>query len=70
MVMSINEINFLTVKEVAKWLGVTEATVRNWLDDELFPAYQMNPRGRIFIKESDVMEAIKNGQLRPKKYGR
>ncbi|MFC2059156.1 helix-turn-helix domain-containing protein [Chloroflexota bacterium] len=67
--MDSNEIKWLTVKGAALWLGVTEQTIRNWIDQGVFAAYQMNPRGRIFLKVADIEEAIEKRRLSPKKWG-
>jgi len=65
-----NNIQWLTLQNAARWLGVTKQTIRNWIDQGVFPAYQITPRGRIFLKSEDIQDAIENGKLRPKEYGR
>ncbi|MFC1964819.1 helix-turn-helix domain-containing protein [Chloroflexota bacterium] len=67
--MNINNTNWVTIKDAAKWLGVTEQTIRNWIAQGVFPAYQINPRGRILIKAEEVKDTIEAGKLKPKRYG-
>ncbi len=54
-------IKWLTVKGAAQWLGVTEQTIRNWIKQGVFLAYQVNPQGRVLIKMKDIVEAIERG---------
>ena len=69
--MQMNEqIRWLTVQSAADWLGVTQQTIRNWIDDGVFPAYQINPGGRIHIKAGDIVEAMEKGQIVPKQWGK
>jgi len=62
-----SKIQWLGIQDAARWLGVTRQTIRNWINQGLFPAYQINPSGRVFIKAEDIQDAIENGLLRPKK---
>jgi len=63
-----SSIRWLTVKSAAEWLGVTEQTIRNWINEGIFPAYQINPRGRgrILIKEEDIVAAMEKRHIVPK----
>jgi len=61
--MVMNEIKWLTVKGAAQWLGVTEQTIRNWIRQGLFPAYQVNPQGRVLIKMEDISSTIEEGRI-------
>ena len=49
---------YLTVKQAADFLNVTDGTIRNWIREGVFPAYQVNPGGRILLKSSDIEKAI------------
>lgn len=61
--MIVNDIRWLTVKGAAQWLGVTEQTIRNWIRQGIFLAYQVNPQGRVLIKMEDLVEAIERGEI-------
>lgn len=61
--MVVNDIRWLTIKGAAQWLEVTEQTIRNWIKQGVFPAYQINPTGRILIKKEDIVEAIEGGRI-------
>ena len=65
-----DQIQWLTIQHAASWLGVTEQTIRNWIDDGTFPAYQMNPRSRVLIKAADIIEAMERGRIVPKRWGK
>ena len=45
--------DFLTVKEIARHLGVSEKTVRRELDEGRMPLVRM--RGKVTVKGSDVL---------------
>ncbi|MBU2608099.1 MAG: helix-turn-helix domain-containing protein [Chloroflexi bacterium] len=62
-----SKIQWLGIQDAARWLGVTRQTIRNWINQGIFPAYQITPSGRVFIKAEDIQDAIENGPLRPKK---
>ncbi len=66
----VGQMKWLTISEVATWLNVSEPTIRNWIQDELFPIYRMNPRGKILILESDVIEAMRNRRIVPRSWGK
>ena len=63
-----NAIKWLTIQGVADWLGVTDQTIKNWIDGDVFPAYQVNPRGRVLIREQGVAGAIERGMILPKQW--
>lgn len=65
-----SQIQWLTIQRAAKWLGVTEQSIRNWIDDGVFPAYQMNPRSRVLIKAEDIIAAMERGRIVPKRWGK
>jgi excisionase family DNA binding protein len=65
--MNTNNTHWLTIKDTSKWLGVTKQTVRNWISQGKFPAYQINLRGRILMKQEDIQAAIEAGELKRKK---
>ncbi|MFC2059463.1 helix-turn-helix domain-containing protein [Chloroflexota bacterium] len=67
--MDTREVVWLTIQGAAQRFGVTEQTIRNWIDRDVFPAYQMNPRGRVLIRVADIEEAIMKRRLTPKKWG-
>jgi len=68
----VDQIHWMTIQSAAKWLGVTEQTIRNWIDEGLFPAYQINPRGRsrILIKAEDIIAAMVERKIAPKQWGK
>lgn len=57
------EAKYVTVKQAADWLEVTPQTIRNWIKGGLFPAYQLNPSGRVLIKLRDIERAIKKKRI-------
>jgi excisionase family DNA binding protein len=63
-------IRWLTIRGAARWLSVSEPTIRNWLNDGVFQAYRANPRGRILIKASDIVEAMEKRRLVPRAWGK
>lgn len=58
---------WMTIKEVSQWLKVTDQTIRNWIAEGTLPAYQVNKRGRILIKEEDIQGVIEAGEFKPKR---
>lgn len=66
----VESIRWLTISNAAEWLGVSEPTIRNWLKNNVFKAYRANPRGRILIKESDIIEAMESRRLVPRSWGK
>ena len=66
----VEKIHWLTIQSAANWLGVTEQTIRNWIDADVFPAYQINPkgRGRVLIKAEDIAAAMEKGRIVPKQW--
>jgi excisionase family DNA binding protein len=50
--------NYLTLKESAKFLGVSLMTIRRWVDDKKLKVFKLSPR-KLFIKESDLKEILK-----------
>jgi excisionase family DNA binding protein len=49
---------FLSIQAVANRLGVTEKTVRNWVEAGHLPASQVVPRGRVLIAETDLARVL------------
>ena len=45
---------FMSVKQTAEALGVSEKTIRTWIDKRLLPAVQVAPHCAIRIREEDV----------------
>ena len=45
---------FLSVKQAAQQLGVSEKTIRTWIDKKFLPAVQVAPHCAIRIKEEDI----------------
>ena len=45
---------FMSVKQAAEALGVSEKTIRTWIDKRLLPAVQVAPHCAIRIKEEDI----------------
>ena len=66
----VQQIKWLTISNVADWLGVSEPTIRNWIRQGVFPIHRMNPRGKILLMESDVMEAMRTRRIIPKSWGK
>lgn len=54
---------YLTIKQVAQLLGVHDNTIRNWIREGIFPAYQLNPSGRILLKSTDIEKAIEKKRI-------
>jgi len=54
---------WLPVSTVAEWLNVSPQTVRNWVKMGLFRARRINPNGMIYIRKSDVEQAIDEGEI-------
>ena len=66
----VQKIIWLTISDAAYWLNVSEPTIRNWIRQGLFPIYRMNPRGKILIKKSDIIEAMQSYIIVPKSWGK
>ena len=45
---------FMSVRQAAEALGVSEKTVRTWIDKKLLPAVQVAPHCAIRIREEDI----------------
>ena len=45
---------FLSVRQAAETLGVSEKTIRTWIDKKLLPAVQVAPHCAIRIREEDI----------------
>ena len=45
---------FMSVRQAAEALGVSEKTIRNWIDKRLLPAVQVAPHCAIRIREKDI----------------
>ena len=45
---------FISVKQAAETLGVSEKTIRTWIDKKLLPAVQVAPHCAIRIREKDI----------------
>ena len=45
---------FVSVKQAAEALGVSEKTIRTWIDKRLLPAVQVAPHCAIRIREEDI----------------
>ena len=65
----VEQMRWLTISQVADWLNVSEPTIRNWINSGVFPIYRPNPRGKIFILESDVVDAMRSRRLMPRSWG-
>ena len=63
----LNEVNFLTVAEVAAMLKLNQQTVRNWIDQGSLPALRVGRRVR--IRRSDLERVLEKsstvGTARP-----
>ena len=44
----------LSVRQAAEALGVSEKTIRTWIDKRLLPAVQVAPHCAIRINEEDI----------------
>lgn len=53
---------FLTVKELADWLGVSQASIRNWCDRGKLPHYRLENAIRF---DPDEIEAWLRSRYRP-----
>jgi len=49
-----------SLDEVAKYIGVTKDTIRNWIDKGLIPAYKVGKQWK--FKLSEIDEWIKSGE--------
>lgn len=58
--------NWLTLSEVAEWLGVHSSTVRNWADKGLLPSHRTQGGHRRFHREELDLWA-KSQRIRPSK---
>ena len=45
---------FLSVRQAAEALGVSEKTIRTWIDKQFLPAVQVAPHCAIRIREEDI----------------
>jgi len=45
---------FMSVRQAAEMLGVSEKTVRTWIDKRFLPAVQVAPHCAIRIREEDI----------------
>ena len=45
---------FMSVKQAAEALGVSEKTIRTWIDKKFLPAVQVAPHCAIRIKEEGI----------------
>ena len=66
----VGKIRWLTISEVADWLNVSEPTIRNWIQDGVFPIHRVNPRGKILILESDIIDAMRSRRIIPRSWGK
>lgn len=66
----VGQIRWLTISDVADWLKVSEPTIRNWIQDGVFPIHRVNPRGKILILESDVIAAMSSRRIVPRSWGK
>jgi len=56
--VTIDNINYLTLKESAKLLGVTRVTIHRWVESGKLKTVKISPR-KIFLKENDLKEIFK-----------
>jgi excisionase family DNA binding protein len=56
--ITINESNYLTIKESAKLLGVSIMTIRRWIDDKKIKVFKLSPR-KLFINKSELEGILK-----------
>ena len=52
---------FMSVRQAAEALGVSEKTVRTWIDKRLLPAVQVAPHCAIRIREEDIRGLVFSG---------
>lgn len=45
---------FMSVRQAAEALGVSEKTIRTWIDKRPLPAVQVAPHRAIRIREEDI----------------
>jgi len=48
------DVNLLTLREVAELVKVSESTVRRWVRDGSLVAYKVGKRGQFRVKEEDL----------------
>ncbi|GAB4327917.1 MAG: response regulator [Calditrichia bacterium] len=54
--------NFLSVKQVADYLGVTRQTVTNWIRNGIFKAYRL-PTGTLKIRNQEFLKYLQENNL-------
>ena len=52
---------FISVQDVAKWLGVSEETVRRYIRDMSLTAFK--PKGIYLIRASEVERFLESGRV-------
>ena len=53
----------MNVKEVAKFLGVSEATIYSEIKAGRIAYYRPNPNGKIWIKKEDLDDYLMRGRV-------
>ena len=56
--ITLNDTNYLSVKESAKLLNVSIMTIRRWMESGKLKPYKISER-KIFIRESEIKEMFK-----------
>jgi len=54
---------YLTVKEAATELGVSEGTIRNWLKRQLIEYLQVEKSHKILIPPKAIGDSIRRGKI-------
>lgn len=60
MIKKINE--YMNIKDAAKYLGVTENTLRNWENNHKIPVYR-NPLNGYRLYEKESLDQILNSMV-------
>jgi excisionase family DNA binding protein len=56
--------DFVTLKQASDLLHVHPQTLRSWIKSKILTAYRPNPKGKLFIKQSDIDSMIKKGVVK------
>jgi len=51
---------YMTVKQVAELLKVSESTIRNWIREGILRKHQIGPGRKVLITTTDIENALLN----------
>ena len=60
-----DDVEYLTLQEVALAVKVSESTVRRWVRSGELAAFKVGGRGQIRVHPSDVRAFVERGRIEP-----